>query len=40
LGTLINKLVKKSDPQDAIDYACAIGALVASYESCQSKVEK
>lgn len=32
LGTLINKLVKKSDPQDAIDYACAVGALVASRE--------
>jgi fructokinase len=40
LGTLINKLVKKSDPQDAIDYACAIGALVASYEGANPKVEE
>jgi fructokinase len=37
LGTLINKLVKKSDPQDAIDYACAIGALVAK-EQIQWKI--
>jgi fructokinase len=40
LGTLITKLVKKSDPQDALDYACAIGALVASYEGANPKVEE
>ncbi|SEA14173.1 fructokinase [Flavobacterium gillisiae] len=40
LGTLINKLVKKYDPQDALDYACAMGALVASYEGANPKVEE
>ncbi|MCG9791735.1 carbohydrate kinase [Flavobacterium algicola] len=40
LGTLINKLVKKSDPQEAIDYACAIGALVASHEGANPKIEE
>jgi fructokinase len=40
LGTLINKLVKKIEPQDAIDYACAVGALVASYEGANPKIEE
>lgn len=40
LGTLINKLVKKEDPQNAIDYACAIGALVASREGANPKIEE
>jgi fructokinase len=40
LATLINKLVKKSDPQESIDYACAVGALVASYEGANPKIEE
>ncbi|MCW2120865.1 carbohydrate kinase family protein [Flavobacterium sp. 7A] len=40
LGTLINKLVKKSDPQQAIDYACAMGALVASHEGANPKINE
>ncbi|AWG20615.1 carbohydrate kinase [Flavobacterium faecale] len=39
LGTLINKLIKKEDPQQAIDYACAIGALVASHEGANPKID-
>jgi fructokinase len=39
LATLINKLVKKSDPQESIDYACAVGALVASYEGANPEVD-
>jgi len=30
LAGLINMLLKKAPPQEAIDFACAIGALVAS----------
>jgi fructokinase len=40
LATLINKLVKKHDPQDALDYACAMGALVASCEGANPKIEE
>lgn len=29
LASLINKLLKNKDPQEAIDFACAVGALVA-----------
>ncbi|WP_343211340.1 carbohydrate kinase family protein [Aquimarina litoralis] len=32
LGTLISKLIQQIDPQTAIDYACAIGAMVAGSE--------
>lgn len=32
LATLISKLLKGDNPQEAIDYACAIGALVAGSE--------
>ncbi|MCB4799044.1 carbohydrate kinase family protein [Neotamlana laminarinivorans] len=32
LASLINKLYKNQSPQDAIDFACAVGALVASKE--------
>ncbi|MGY3793488.1 carbohydrate kinase family protein [uncultured Aquimarina sp.] len=32
LGTLISKLIQQADPQTAIDYACAIGAMVAGSE--------
>jgi fructokinase len=32
LGTLISQLLFKRNPQDAIDFACAVGALVAKSE--------
>ncbi|WP_299185103.1 carbohydrate kinase [uncultured Aquimarina sp.] len=32
LATLISKLIQQIDPQTAIDYACAIGAMVAGSE--------
>jgi fructokinase len=32
LATLINKIMAKTPPQEALDYACAMGALVASHE--------
>ena len=40
LSSLINKLIKKTDPQDALDYACAMGALVASHEGANPKIEE
>ncbi|MEP0212966.1 MAG: carbohydrate kinase [Cellulophaga sp.] len=38
LGTLINKLLAKNNPQKAIDYACAVGALVAGSEGANPKI--
>ncbi|MDO6492521.1 MULTISPECIES: carbohydrate kinase family protein [unclassified Cellulophaga] len=38
LGTLINKLLAKDNPQKAIDYACAVGALVAGSEGANPKI--
>jgi fructokinase len=32
LGSLISQLLNKNDPQTAIDFACAVGALVAQSE--------
>lgn len=32
LGSLISQLLKKVNPQDAIDFACAVGAMVAQNE--------
>tara|TARA_R110000868_G_scaffold15443_9_gene70427 strand:- start:8601 stop:9479 length:879 start_codon:yes stop_codon:yes gene_type:complete len=40
LATIINKLMNKSNPQEAIDHACAIGALVASREGANPKIDK
>ena len=40
LGTLINKLIKKEKPQESLDYACAVGALVASREGANPKIEE
>ena len=37
LATLISKLLKGDNPQEAIDYACAIGALVAGSEGANPK---
>ncbi|WP_299782370.1 carbohydrate kinase [uncultured Formosa sp.] len=39
LGSLITKLLKDTPPQDAIDYACAVGALVASHEGANPKLK-
>ncbi|MGJ8591011.1 MAG: carbohydrate kinase family protein [Aquaticitalea sp.] len=38
LASLINDLLKKTDPQKAIDFACAIGALVAGSEGANPKI--
>lgn len=40
LATIINKLMNKSNPQEAIDHACAIGALVASREGANPKIDE
>ncbi|MEQ3664534.1 MULTISPECIES: carbohydrate kinase family protein [unclassified Olleya] len=37
LATLISKLLKGDNPQDAINYACAIGALVAGSQGANPK---
>ncbi|RCW90699.1 carbohydrate kinase family protein [Winogradskyella arenosi] len=39
LAAIINKLLKKNSPQDALDFACAMGALVASSEGANPKIE-
>ncbi len=38
LASLINKLLKKETPQKAIDFACAVGALVASNDGANPKI--
>tara|TARA_R110000868_G_scaffold1389_1_gene10663 strand:- start:3380 stop:4264 length:885 start_codon:yes stop_codon:yes gene_type:complete len=38
LASLINKLLKKASPQEAIDFACAVGALVASREGANPEI--
>ena len=40
LASLINKLLKNKDPQEAIDFACAVGALVATSEGANPKITK
>ncbi|MDW5289774.1 carbohydrate kinase [Formosa sp. PL04] len=40
LASLINKLLKGTSPQDAIDFACAVGALVASHEGANPKLDE
>ena len=40
LASLINKLLKGTSPQDAINFACAVGALVASSEGANPKIEE
>jgi fructokinase len=40
LASLINKLLRKETPQNAIDFACAIGALVASKKGANPKIRK
>jgi fructokinase len=39
LASLIAKLLTKENPQKALDYACAVGALVASSEGANPKLE-
>lgn len=39
LATLINKLLKENNPQNAIDYACAVGALVAGSEGANPTIK-
>ncbi|MDB2462533.1 carbohydrate kinase [Algibacter sp.] len=38
LGTLVSLLINKTKPQDAIDYACAVGALVAQSEGANPEI--
>lgn len=40
LASLIAKLLTKEKPQVALDYACAVGALVAGSEGANPKLEK
>lgn len=40
LATLISKLLNKNNPQEAIDLACAVGALVAQSEGANPKIDK
>jgi len=39
LATLISKLINGDNPQEAIDFACAIGALVAGSEGANPKIK-
>jgi fructokinase len=38
LAGLLSKLLSENDPQEAIDFACALGALVASKEGANPKI--
>ncbi|AXP81132.1 Ribokinase [Mariniflexile rhizosphaerae] len=38
LGSLISQLLNKVEPQEAIDFACAVGALVAQREGANPKI--
>ena len=40
LATLINKLLKNAEPQEAIDYACAVGAIVAGSEGANPEIKQ
>ncbi len=40
LGGLLSKLLTSDEPQKAIDFACALGALVASNEGANPKIKK
>jgi fructokinase len=40
LASLISGLLKKEDPQKALDYACAIGALVAGREGANPELKE
>ena len=38
LGTLLHKIINNNNPQEALNYACAVGALVASSEGANPKI--
>lgn len=38
LGSLISELIHKTNPQQALDFACAVGALVAQKEGATPKI--
>lgn len=38
LGSLISQLLNKTNPQEALDFACAVGALVAQSEGANPKI--
>ncbi len=38
LGSLISQLLNKVNPQEAIDFACAVGAMVAQSEGANPKL--
>ena len=38
LGTLISQLINNTNPQEAIDYACAVGALVAQSDGANPEI--
>lgn len=40
LAALLSKLLKESNPQKAIDFACAMGALVATNEGANPKISE
>lgn len=40
LASLINQLLKDTEPQKAIDFACAVGAIVASKAGANPKIEQ
>lgn len=40
LATLVSKLLNKEDPQLSVDYACAVGAIVAGSEGANPKIKK
>ncbi|CAM4294807.1 carbohydrate kinase [Zobellia roscoffensis] len=40
LASLINKILKGASPQNALDFSCAMGAIVASNQGANPKIEK
>ena len=40
LASLINKLINENNPQEAIDFACAVGALVAGSEGANPEIKE
>lgn len=40
LGALINQLLNKEDPQKAVDFACAVGAMVAQNEGANPAIKQ
>lgn len=40
LASIVDKLLKNTPPQDALNFACAVGAVVASSEGANSKIDE